>query len=192
MSGDDIKTSPASTLGRRELFQFSLAAAATAAVLTPDDALAVMRAPTRHLAFHNLHTGERLRAEYWSKGRYMRDGLKAINRILRDHRTGDVHPIDPGLLDFVYALQRRLGVNSPFHVISGYRSPETNAMLRESDGGGVARFSYHMEGRAIDLRMPGVPLRTLHRAALSLRRGGVGYYPSSNFVHVDTGPVRRW
>ncbi|MGQ9365997.1 DUF882 domain-containing protein [Azospirillum sp. A39] len=160
--------------------------------MTPDESLALPRAPTRHLHLLNLHTGERLQGDYWSKGQYLRSGVRAFSRLLRDHRTGEVHPIDPRLFDLLHQLQRRLGFRGPVHVISGYRSPATNALLREADTDGVAKFSYHMQGKAIDLRIPGVPLRTLHRAALSLRSGGVGYYSSSNFVHMDVGPVRRW
>lgn len=182
---------PKNALGRRDILRIGLGLTAAAAVLVPGESEAVMRAPGRVLAVHNLHTGETLRAEYWAKGRYVKDALRAFNRVLRDHRTGDVYPMDPKLLDLVAQLNRMLGGRGPVEIISGYRSPETNAMLRES-GDGVAQNSFHMQGRAIDIRVPGRPLRQLHRAALSLRAGGVGYYPSSNFVHVDTGPVRRW
>ncbi|WP_342667913.1 DUF882 domain-containing protein [Azospirillum halopraeferens] len=169
-----------------------MATAAAATILTPDESLALPAVPGRQLHLHNLHTGERLKGEYWSRGRYLKDGIRAFSRILRDHRTGDVHPIDPKLFDILHQLQRRLGFRDAVHVVSGYRSPATNAMLRENDSDGVAKFSYHMVGKAIDIRVPGIPLRTLHRASLSLRAGGVGYYPDSNFVHVDVGPLRRW
>lgn len=189
---DDLEQSRSeAVLGRRELLRIGLGAMAAATVLVPGESEAVLRAPPRRLAMVNLHTGESLKAEYWAKGRYVKDALRAFNRVLRDHRTGDVHPIDPKVLDILFQLNRMLGGRGPLHIVSGYRSPETNAMLRET-GDGVAQFSYHMQGKAIDLRIPGRPLRQLHRAALSLRAGGVGYYPSSDFVHVDTGPVRRW
>lgn len=151
-----------------------------------------MRAPPRLLSMMNLHTGERIQAEYWAKGRYLRDGMREINRLLRDHRTGAVHPMDPKLLDLIHALTRRIGSRAPVHVISAYRSPESNALLREADGSGVAQNSFHMQGKAIDIRIPGLPLRQLRKAALGMRAGGVGYYPDSNFVHVDTGPLRHW
>jgi uncharacterized protein YcbK (DUF882 family) len=114
-----------------------------------------------------------------------------MNTLLRDFRTGDVHPIAPGLLDLVTALQARLDTNATVQVVSGYRSPKTNAALHERSDG-VASHSLHMVGEAMDLRIPGVELAQLRDAALGLRRGGVGYYPASDFVHVDVGRVRRW
>lgn len=126
-----------------------------------------------------------------ARGRYLPTALSAVSHLLRDFRTGDEHPIDPRLLDLLHALHVSIGSQRPFEIISGYRSPGTNAMLR-THGGGVASGSLHMQGRAIDLRVGDVPLASLRDAALALRRGGVGYYPTSNFVHVDTGRVRRW
>ncbi len=193
MTAADSQSTSAAMLGRRGLLRIGLAAAAAAATtMIPEEAEAALRAPPRQLSLLNLHTGERVKAEYWAKGRYQRDGMREINRLLRDHRTGAVHPIDPKLLDLLHALSRRIGGRGPVHIISGYRSPETNAWLRENDGSGVAQQSYHMLGKAIDLRVPGLPLRALHRAALGLRGGGVGYYPDSNFLHIDVGPLRRW
>ncbi|SMH60625.1 DUF882 domain-containing protein [Azospirillum agricola] len=189
---DDSMGHPtAGPLGRRHLLRGGLGLAA-AAMLAPVEAEAALRAPPRQLSLINLHTGERIRAEYWAKGRYLRDGMREINRLLRDHRTGAVHAIDPKLLDLVHALGRKIGNRGPIQIVSAYRSPETNAMLREADGSGVAQNSYHMQGKAIDLRVPGLGLRQLQRAALSLRAGGVGYYPDSNFIHVDVGPLRHW
>lgn len=145
----------------------------------------------RMLSFDNLHTGERLTAPFWSHGHYHQDGLAEIDYILRDWRTDEVVQIDRGLFDLLYELRRRLDTNAPFQIISGYRSPETNAMLRNVSLG-VAKNSYHVKGMAIDIRVPGRDLRTLQRTALRMRAGGVGYYPKSDFVHVDVGPVRRW
>jgi uncharacterized protein YcbK (DUF882 family) len=182
-------------LGRRRLLRLGAAAVVTAAAATAmplEVAEAAARAlPPRRLSLLNLHTGERLTAEYFVKGKYQRDALRAINRILRDHRTDELHPIDPGLLDLVHGLHGRLGRQGPLHVISGYRSPASNAMLR-SVGDGVASNSFHLRGMAIDIRMPGVDTRRIYRAALQMRRGGVGYYGQSDFVHVDVGPVRTW
>lgn len=145
----------------------------------------------RFLGFYNTHTGETLRTVYWVQGKYQPEGLQEINRILRDHRTGDVYSMDERLLDLLYLLQVRTGRKDRFHIISGYRSPATNAMLHaRSDG--VAQHSYHMQGKAVDIRLPGYDLNRLRRAALAMKAGGVGYYPSSNFIHVDVGPVRRW
>ena len=145
----------------------------------------------RTLAFRNLHTGESLRTTFWAQGNYLDDELQAVNHVMRDHRSGDVHPMDPKLLDLLYALQQSVAVNGAFHIISGYRSPRTNQKLR-AQGGGVAKKSLHMQGKAIDIRLPGCPLARLRDAAMALRAGGVGYYAKSDFIHIDTGRVRRW
>ena len=144
----------------------------------------------RHITLKNLHTDESLEAVYWENGQYVPDALEAVNKVLRDFRTGDVHPIEPGLLDLITDLRARVGSASPFQVISGYRSPQTNAMLREQSAE-VAQHSLHMDGKAIDIVLEDVDTDRLHRAALSLSRGGVGFYPG-RFVHVDVGPVRHW
>jgi uncharacterized protein YcbK (DUF882 family) len=145
----------------------------------------------RSLAFRNTHTGESLQAVYWAEGEYIKSGLQEINTVLRDHRSDEIYPMDRGLLDLLYALQREVDCQNPYHVISGYRSPATNARLR-SKSSGVARRSYHMQGKAIDIRLPGCALTDLHHAALGLKAGGVGIYAASDFIHVDVGPVRRW
>ena len=144
----------------------------------------------RSITLNNLHTDEKLEAVYWENGRYVPDALDAVNKVLRDFRTGDVHPIEPRLLDLITDLRARLGSKQPFQVISGYRSPQTNAMLREQSAE-VAQHSLHMDGKAIDLFLEDVPLDRLRLAALDLSRGGVGYYPG-RFVHMDVGPVRHW
>lgn len=145
----------------------------------------------RELRFLHTHTGERLAVEYAGLDGYLPDALATVNHFLRDFRTGDVHDIDPSLLDLLHRLTTLTGSNRPFEVISGYRSPATNAQLRLRSEG-VASSSLHMVGQAIDIRLGDVPLAALRSAALSARGGGVGYYPSSNFVHVDTGRVRFW
>jgi uncharacterized protein YcbK (DUF882 family) len=148
-------------------------------------------AQTRSLTFNHLHTGERLAVEYFDSGAYLPEALRAVDRFLRDFRTGDVHAIDPGLLDLLHSLNGLTDSQRPFEVISGYRSPITNRMLR-SRSEGVAAGSLHIKGQAIDIRVADVPLAKLRNAAIVARRGGVGYYPASNFVHVDTGRVRTW
>jgi uncharacterized protein YcbK (DUF882 family) len=148
------------------------------------------RAP-KTLCFENLHTGERVNTCYWQAGDYVGDGLRDISRVLRDHRTGEVRLIEPALLDVLHRLNAQLGTPQPFQVISGYRSPVSNAALAAASNG-VAKKSMHMEGKAIDVRIPGVALSVLRDAAKSLGAGGVGYYPKSNFVHLDTGRVRTW
>lgn len=145
----------------------------------------------RRLALANLHTGESLHTVYWQDGRYVSEGLVAINHLLRDHRSGVAGDMEPALLDLLHRLQQRLGLARPYEVISGYRSPRTNALLRQNSNG-VAKHSLHMEGRAIDVRLPGESLRHLLHAARDLRAGGVGYYPRSGFIHLDTGPFRTW
>jgi uncharacterized protein YcbK (DUF882 family) len=149
------------------------------------------RAPGRSLSLYCLHTGETLEAEYWANGTYRPDALRAIQHALRDHRTDDEHPIDPTLLDVAFDVHTALDSRESLHVVSGYRSPATNEFLRES-GHGVAAASYHLDGRALDFFLPDRPLRDVRRAALALQGGGVGYYPGTGFVHVDTGPVRAW
>jgi uncharacterized protein YcbK (DUF882 family) len=143
------------------------------------------------LSFENMHTGERLSAAYWSDGQYVEDELVLIHRILRDHRTGEIHTIDCQLLDLLHHLRVSLETDQPFQVISGYRSPATNEMLTRASEG-VAHKSLHMLGAAIDLRVPGRSLVQVRDTALRIRGGGVGFYPQSNFVHVDVGRVRSW
>ena len=146
----------------------------------------------RSLSLLNTHTGERLKeVVYWEKGNYIHDALENLNHVLRDHRTNQVHPIDPMTLDLMAAISRKVGAKQPFEIISGYRSPQTNRSLRNNSNG-VAKNSYHMQGKAVDLRLQGVPLKTVRKAALDLRMGGVGYYSKSGFVHIDSGKVRSW
>lgn len=145
----------------------------------------------RRLSFHNTHSGENLSATYCAEGSYIDSELQDINVVLRDHRSGDIHPIPTDLLDLLFVLQSTVGSCKAYQVISGYRSPATNAVLRDRSPG-VAKHSYHMQGKAIDIRLPGCDLKRLHATALSIRAGGVGYYPASDFIHVDVGPRRSW
>jgi len=149
------------------------------------------QASVRQVALHNLHTGERLRAEYLVDGELQRGVLQALDHLLRDHRSGEIHAIDPRLFDQLFFLQTEVGCSDHLEIISGYRSPQSNAKLRQKSAG-VAKNSLHMSGRAIDFRIPGCDLGNLRTAALSLRAGGVGYYPRENFVHIDTGRIRHW
>lgn len=146
----------------------------------------------RSLILHNQNTGEKLKLTYFEKGRYIKPALREINHMLRDYRTGDVHAIDVSLLDQVHDLKLLVGANNrPVHIISGYRSPFTNNRLHYETCG-VANNSLHMQGKAMDIRIEGVDCRHVRNAALAMRRGGVGYYHESNFVHIDTGKVRSW
>lgn len=146
----------------------------------------------RSLAMANTHTGEQLALVFAVGEQYVRDALATLNHFLRDHYSGEVGVIDPQLFDLLYRIKGELGARQPFQVISGYRSLATNETLRTTRGGGVASHSLHMDGKAIDIRLPGVPLAELRDAARSLRAGGVGFYPREQFVHVDTGRVRIW
>ncbi len=145
----------------------------------------------KSLGFYNTHTGEKLNSVYWAEGKYLADSLRDINYVLRDPRNNEVHDIDTRLLDLLFAIRKEVDTSQPFHVISGYRSAETNAFLRAHTTG-VAENSLHLVGKAIDIRSPGRELHQLQKVALSLRGGGVGYYPQSNFIHVDIGRVRYW
>jgi uncharacterized protein YcbK (DUF882 family) len=144
----------------------------------------------RWLSFYNLHTTEALKVAYWADGGYVPESLDAINKNLRDHRTGTIHEIDRRLLDLLWRVRMQLDTTEPFQIISGYRSPETNALLR-SHSDGVASHSLHMDGMAADVQVPGRSLEVIRKTAISMKSGGVGYYPSQ-FVHIDVGRVRTW
>ncbi len=175
-----------------------VAQVAVAGVLLPGAAnRALAFAPTssadaRRLSFNHLHTNERTALVYAMGQDFVPSALSHLNHFLRDHYSGAVGQMDPELYNVLHRVRRELGTELPFHVISGYRSPHTNETLRTTRGGGVAKRSLHMEGRAIDVRLPGVALTDLRDAAISLKAGGVGYYERSNFVHIDTGRVRSW
>jgi uncharacterized protein YcbK (DUF882 family) len=173
----------------RRGFLGGLASFSALALATP--AAALPSREVRVLAFFNTHTSEQLTLPYAADGAYVPEALTRLDRFLRDHRTGEEHPIDPALFDLLHELRRATSTRSPFQVISCYRSPATNARLC-SEGGGVARSSLHLQGRAIDVRLADVSSAVLRDAARELRRGGVGYYRRSDFVHVDTGRVRAW
>ncbi|HEY8191098.1 MAG TPA: DUF882 domain-containing protein [Alphaproteobacteria bacterium] len=143
------------------------------------------------IAFRNQHTGEYFSGAYRVGGKYLPESFERINNVLRDFRTGEVFPVDPRIIDIMYVSHRKTGANQPFEVLSGYRSPRTNDMLRRASEG-VAQHSLHLTGQAVDVRLPGYSTRNLKSIAVKIRAGGVGYYPDSNFVHMDTGKVRQW
>ena len=157
----------------------------------PAELPAPLISTTRSLVLNNIHTGERLDCAFGSIDTYHATALADINRLMRDHRTGDIHPIDPRLLDLMKAIADHLQVAPQFQIVSGFRSRRTNQALRTKSKN-VARKSYHMLGQAVDLRMPGVDIAQVHRAALAIKQGGVGLYSGPGFVHVDTGPTRTW
>jgi len=184
-----VSNDPPKPLSRRRFLGLTSTAGALLAAGISLPVLATSE--RRSLAFVHTHTGETLSAEYFADGAYQPESLASINYLLRDFRTGDVHAIDPQLLDVLSDLSLLAGVDTPYEVICGYRSPLTNAMLR-SVSSGVAEHSQHLLGKAIDIRLPGIPTQRLGAMARTLARGGVGVYLDSNFVHVDTGPVRNW
>ena len=166
------------------------AAATAAAVAFIRPVPAISFAP-RSVSLYNIHTGEWVRTVYWADGHYLREAVRDINWVLRDHHTDEVRPMNAGVLDVLGMLRTRLESHDPFLVVCAYRSPTTNAAMHARSSG-VASNSYHIHGMAIDLRSERRDLSQVRNAALSLRCGGVGYYPRSDFVHVDCGPVRTW
>jgi uncharacterized protein YcbK (DUF882 family) len=186
------------TLPRRAFLR--MGGAAIASTLTSSLAVPAFASPalvglkdtnSRVLSFDNLHTGEKLKVDYWADGNYVPDALASVNKVLRDWRTGDIHVIEPKLLDLLNLLGKKLESNAGFQVICGYRSPATNTMLHETTSG-VASNSLHLLGKAIDIKVADRSLDKVHQTALAMAVGGVGYYPTSDFVHVDVGAVRHW
>jgi uncharacterized protein YcbK (DUF882 family) len=181
----------------RRHFITGLASSVTGALLLPAAPSAIAsvvssgRQTGRALSFYHTHTGDKLAIDYHDGTDYVADALAEINHYMRDFRTEESYPIDAALLDLLHELKTATGHNGTFEVISGYRSPKTNAKLRNKSNG-VARRSLHMQGKAIDVRLTGFDTRQLHKAAKKLARGGVGYYQKSNFIHIDTGRVRYW
>ena len=175
---------------RRHLV-IGLAAVAALVIAIPPALAARRQLGIRSLALNNLHTGERVNTVYWHDGKYIPEALRHINWVLRDHHTDEVCRINPELLDLLTQLQLKLRTREPFQIFSGYRSPATNTMLAAMTDG-VAQNSLHMQGMAVDIRVPDRSLVKVQHAALSLEAGGVGFYPRSDFVHVDIGRVRRW
>lgn len=177
---------------RRHFLKFG--AQAAMACLCPAPAIATIDcflSPKRKLCFYNTHTDEHLDVCYYIEGKYIPMALKNINYTLRDHRTDEIKSIDINLLNTLYSIRKKLNISEPFHIVSGYRSPETNEYLYKNRKG-VAKNSLHMDGKAIDFRLPDISLPQLRRTAMALKVGGVGYYPCSNFIHIDVGPIRYW
>lgn len=163
---------------------------AAPAIASP--ALAGIRVYEREIALDHTHTLEKVQLVYALNDDYIPPALRQLNVFLRDHYSGAIGSMDPALYDQLNQIRTLLNTKDSFEVISGYRDPKTNEHLRKTRGGGVAKNSLHMYGKAIDVRLPGVPLAELRDAAISLNAGGVGYYPTEQFIHVDTGKVRTW
>lgn len=178
---------------RRDLIKLGAVGIAAAVIpfIPNSSAMAAAVNNNWRVTFRHQHTGESFSGVYRVGDRYLPEAFHRMNYVLRDFRSGDIFPMDPRVLDIIAALQAKTGSSEPLEVLSGYRCPKTNAMLREASAG-VAKNSFHMYGQAIDIRLPGFSTRKLHSLAMSMKAGGVGYYPRSNFVHVDTGTVRSW
>jgi uncharacterized protein YcbK (DUF882 family) len=177
-------------LGRRRLLRLGVLVCAAGIGTAGSRARADVDA--KRIVFRNLHTAEQLDVEFASGGEFSALSMTRIQRVLRDFRTGEEHAIDPALVEQIHGLALSLGVDPVFDVISGFRSPLTNERLRQRGSGGVSKHSLHMQGRAIDVRLAGVPCERLAGRALELARGGVGFYRASDFVHLDTGAFRTW
>ncbi len=181
---------------RREFFRrisgFAMVSAATLVVpQLVTEAIAAPAPKKRVLVLENVHTGKRLEVAYAVGGRYVPEALKKLNQFLRDPLCGATTRMDPRLFDLLHVLWMRMGAKKPYQVISAYRSPATNALMRRKSPG-VASNSYHTRGKAVDVCLPGSSLKRLRDMALAARMGGVGFYPQDGFVHLDTGPVRHW
>jgi len=182
------------SVSRRRFLQLSAGTLVTGVSLAPNSAWAKRQkreVAEKKLDLYNYHTGERVKTVYWAQGDYVSEAIHEINYVLRDCRTDEEIAMDPNLLDLLFDIARKVDARHAFHVVSAYRSPKTNEHLRELRKG-VAKNSQHIYGKATDFYIPGRTLASIRKAALSLRIGGVGYYPRSHFIHVDTGPVRSW
>jgi uncharacterized protein YcbK (DUF882 family) len=190
---EDMTGGEMQRISRRDMLKMGLAASLGAIVpLFPaKNVWAASNFSSWRVAFHHAHTGESFSGVYRVGDKYLPESFDRLNYVLRDFRTGDVFPMDPRILDLVSIIQQKTGASEPLEILSGYRSPKTNNMLRHETSG-VAKNSFHMYGQAMDIRSPGTSTSKLRKIAQALRAGGVGYYPKSGFVHVDTGKVRSW
>lgn len=186
-------------MSARRQFLKQLAGASSAAALMGTSQLSFAEqfkqdqniAEERTLKLYNIHTGESLRATFWADGQFVDDEVQQIDLLMRDHRANQAMAMQRRLYEKLYHLQNLFASKEPLYVVSAYRAPKTNADLRQHSDG-VAESSMHMQGKAIDIRIPGVSHRHLHKAAVAMRSGGVGYYPKSGFIHIDTGRRRHW
>lgn len=188
----NLKGNSVQGISRRDLIRLGILTAVSCAV--PFKAFASVKdilSTDRLLSFHNLHYNEDLDVVYWKDGKYVPEALTQINHMFRDHYTGQIKPIDTNLIDLLFDIKITLDSNKPFHIISGYRTRKTNLSISRRIKG-VARNSFHIKGKAVDVRLPGNRLKDLRHTAYELKAGGVGYYPKSNFVHLDVGRPRYW
>jgi uncharacterized protein YcbK (DUF882 family) len=181
------------SISRRSFFRwtFSLAVASQFPIKVLEAQSPAPPVAEKSISLFHIRTGEHFHDVYWAEGEFIPESLEAIAFLFRDYRTGEIKNIDSKLVDFLYGIQTKTSSSEPIHVISGYRSVKTNELLRKK-GRCAARNSFHLHGRAVDITLPSMPLSDLEKTAARLKTGGVGYYPSFHFVHVDTGPVRFW
>ena len=183
---------PFPRINRRQFLEMGLATFALSII--PETGFTAVKniiSNDRAVSLFNVYTKENLRITYFKDGQYVPEALAHINHIFRDTRTGKIKSISIDLLNFLSALHSKVTTETPFHIISGYRTPQSNAILRKKKKG-VARNSFHMYGKAVDIRLPGYRLKNLKRTAVKMRAGGVGYYPRGKFIHLDVGDVRSW
>ena len=191
LSAHSSKSAQAGTLSRRSFLTRSSMAAVGALLLPSTQSVASMLSTERTLSFHNVHTDEELTIRCCPEKDYDRETRLRFSSLLRDHHADEVREMDAGLIDIFFALSAFTGSNGTFKILSGYRSPETNSWLRRFSHG-VAEHSMHIEGKAVDIRMDDLSTREIRQAGMALAMGGVGYYPRSDFVHLDTGRIRHW
>lgn len=178
-------------INRRQFLHWGAATGLLGSSLAAPSMATTQWEPSRTLRLRNLHTGERVNATYWENGEYLVDGLAEIYLLMRDHRQNLIAPIDVRVLDQLHQVSSLVNHNKDIHLVSGYRSPKTNNLLRGKSHN-VAKHSLHMKGQAIDFALPGTHLKHVRNAALATAQGGVGYYPRSGYLHIDTGRKRHW
>lgn len=198
MASSESQTQKSGRLSRRTFVNGFMGALAGGAAFTLSSSAfagsfsrSMLDSGKRHIALRQIHTGETFSGVYRIGDQYIYEAFEQINTLMRDFRTGDVYPVDPRLIDFLWRINQKTDTKYPFQVLSGYRSPKTNLRLAKNTNG-VATNSYHMSGQAADIRLPYYDTQGLRHAAVSLRAGGVGFYPRSDFIHIDTGDFRTW
>lgn len=188
---ENLPCSNVHSIDRRDILKLGVAGILAGIVPLSFSSHAQAARETWRVGFRQAHTGESFNGVYRVGNRYLPEAFERLNYVLRDFRTGEVFPMDPRVIDIIALVQRKAGQREPLEILSGYRSPKTNANLRRVSTG-VAKNSFHMYGQAIDMHIKGYKTRNLRKIAMDLRAGGVGYYPKSDFIHVDTGSVRSW
>ncbi|MCB1721320.1 MAG: DUF882 domain-containing protein [Alphaproteobacteria bacterium] len=187
----NVLGSSLNSIDRREILKLGLAGVLATVVPLGFGSDAQAARGTWRVGFRHAHTGESFNGVYRVGDKYLPEAFERLNYVLRDFRTGEVFPMDPRVIDIISLVQKKSNQREPLEILSGYRSPKTNASLRRVSTG-VAKNSFHMYGQAIDLHIKGYKTRNLRKIAMDLRAGGVGYYPKSDFIHVDTGTIRSW